>query len=104
MTNAFQCDECAAIADEFRDAIGEMPPNLLDRYRAERDAFRKMIGGTDEDFERAEEILGKPKFPINGSGLFDALGGRYPKIQNALRKMIVHRFRTGHKAVNCFNL
>jgi len=104
MTNAFQCDECVAIADEFRDAIGEMPPNLLDRYRAERDAFRKLIGGTDEDFERAEEILGKPKFPINGSGLFDALGGRYSKIHNALRKMIVHRFRTGHKAVNFFNL
>ena len=103
MINAFDCDECAAIVDELRDAFGEMSPELLDRYRDDRDAFMNLIGGTDEDFGRAEELIGKSKFPIQGSGLFDALGGRYPRIQSAFRKMIVHRFRTGHVAANLLN-
>jgi len=103
MRNPLQCIECEAILEELRDAFGKTSPKLLDQYRAERDAFLKMIGGTEEDFERAEEVLGKPQFPIHSNGLFDALGGRYPKIQTAFCRMIVHRLRTGHVAVTFFN-
>jgi len=89
-----QCNECDAILREFRDARAEMPPVLRDRYWAERNAFLKIIGGTEEDVERAENVAGNFPFPAQ-SGLH-LPEGRYPKIQTIFCRALVHRFRSGH--------
>jgi hypothetical protein len=92
MTNATPCEECQAIAEELRNAFAEMPPRLKDEYRADGEAFRRMIGGTEEDVERAEGMAGE----FRQSGWSDRPEGRYPRIQKAFRRMVMHRFRTGH--------
>lgn len=97
--NPVQCDECEAILDELRNAVAEMSPDLRNRYQADREAFMKMIGGTEEDAERAEEAVGKFQFPFSRPGSHHLPEGRYPNIQNAIRKMVVHRFRTGHRTL-----
>jgi hypothetical protein len=96
MADAPQCDECQAILDEFREALSEMPLQVKDQLWSDREAFLKIIGGTEEDVERLEEADGKFRFPFQRSGRHVLPEGRYPKIQHIFEKMTLHRFRTGH--------
>ncbi len=92
MTNANPCEECQAIARELGDRFAEMPRKLRDQYRAACEAFWRMIGGTEEDAERAEGMVGE----FRQSAWSDPLEGRHSGIQKAFRRMVMHRFRTGH--------
>jgi hypothetical protein len=92
VTTATPCEECRAIAKELRNAFAEMPPQLRDDFRADCDAFRRLIGETEEDAERVEGMVGG----FGQSGWFELPEGRYPAIQNAFRRMVMNRFRTGH--------
>jgi len=102
MNDPVQCQECEAILDEFRHVVSEMSPELRNQYQADREAFMKMIGGTAEDVERIEQAGERfrfpfqPRVPYERSGSHRLPEGRYPEIQNVVRKMVVHRFRTGH--------
>jgi hypothetical protein len=99
MTNATQCAECEAILEEFRGALAEMSPQRLDELWSYRDAFMKMVGGTEEDAERLDEIADRfrPRFP--GSPETLDRDGYYSKIHTALQKMLVHSFRSGHRGL-----
>jgi hypothetical protein len=103
MANAPQCAECRSILDEFEDALAEVPPESSAQLWSRRDAFMKLIGRTEEDAERLEELGGQHQFRPWLPGAFDEreryssiAHGRYPAIQNAFRKMLAHAFRTGH--------
>lgn len=57
MASSNDCDECRALAQDLRDAYADV---LASSDQAVRDgwlATYKMIGGTEEDAQRAEELL-----------------------------------------------
>jgi hypothetical protein len=98
MANATQCAECQSIVDEFRGALAELSPERMDQFWSYRDAFAEMIGGTEEDAERVEEIAEEYRFRprLPGSPETRDRDRYYAKIHTALRQMLVHGFRTGH--------
>jgi hypothetical protein len=121
MGNPYPCFECQAIADEFRSACAEIEaspslseesraayeallvlvagtePRLSAQSRAAHDAVRGMIGGTEEDAERAEEFLVPYQFRTQGPELFRTdVQCRHPKLFDVIRRMALHRGRTGH--------
>lgn len=95
--NSTSCDQCEAILREYRDAVAEMPPDVQDQYRADRESFIGMIGGTEEDVERAEQVADSFRSPVAQPGPYLLPEVRYPKIQNVFRRMMEHRFRSGHR-------
>jgi len=94
-----RCDECEAILEELRNALAEMPPQIRKRYESDRDAFLMMVGGSEEDVARLEESGDKYLFRRTLPDAVEKQGSDYYKIQSAYRKMIVHRFQTGHRAL-----
>jgi hypothetical protein len=87
MNNRSSCEECQAIARELGEAYAEAW-NSADQ--ASRDAWAatyNLIGGTENDAERAEELIPRARFrdplPVN----------------QALRRRFVHETRSGHKVV-----
>ena len=97
MTTAPQCDECRALLEEFRDALREMSPEVTERFWSAREAFLKLIGGTEEDLEHLEESADKYQFRQPSAGSLPARDGYGSKIQSALGKMFAHCFRSGHR-------
>lgn len=96
MANAVQCPECQAILEEFRSACAEMPLEINSQFWSDRNVFTKLIGGTEEDVERLEELGEGFRFPPRLPGSNDERERYYSRLQNALGRMVVHRFRTGH--------
>jgi hypothetical protein len=96
MANSGECDVCRALAQEIRDAYADL---WAPSDQAVRDAWlatHKMIGGTEEDAQRAEELLKAlpqteryntriPGFPLVN-----------PKLREAFLYMALHFARTGH--------
>jgi len=85
MNDGAACEECESIGRELREAYAEA---WLSSDQATRDALiavRNIIGGTDEDVERAEELV--------ASGRFQNFEG----YRRAVRTMFKHLVRTGHK-------
>jgi len=79
------CDECQAITRELREAYADA---WTSSDRASRDALaaiHKMMGGTEEDAERAEALIPRARFR-------DA-----PRISRALKRKLAHEARSGHK-------
>jgi hypothetical protein len=76
-----------------------MSPELTDQFWSDRDSFMGMIGGMEDDAERAEEVLGSYQFRPRFPGSLEKRERDYSKIQNAVRK-IVHRFRTAFRSTN----
>lgn len=81
------CKECEEIANELREAYREAYQRNPDAC----DAIRSLIGGTEEDAERAEKLLSTYRFkPYPASPQFP------PRLQRALLKSDQHFMRTGH--------
>jgi hypothetical protein len=95
MASSNDCDECRALAQDLRDAYVDASSD-----QAVRDAWlatRKMIGGTEEDAQRAEQLLK----PLPQALRYDThtpsgLSLVNPKLREAFRKLFLHFARTGH--------
>ncbi len=87
MNNRVCCHECMAIARELGEAHSDA---WTSSDKASRDAWLatyKLIGGTEEDVARAEELI-----PF--ARLQDPL-----RINRPLLKKFAHEARSGHKIV-----
>lgn len=80
------CSECQAIARELSEAYAEAWANADHQTREASLAVQKLLGGTEEDAERAEELVANAK-PLDYR----------QRIQRALLKKYTHQARTGHK-------
>jgi hypothetical protein len=76
------CDECRKITDELREAWFDA---WLSADQELRDAWRGLIGGTEEDAARAAEIFPK------------ALVKSPDRVRRAIMMKFEHEARTGHK-------
>ena len=99
MASSNDCDECRALAQNLRDAYADALASS-DQVRDGWLATHKMIGGTEEDAQRAEELLK----PLPQAGRFDTripqgLSRVNPKLREVFRNMALHFARTGHHSV-----
>jgi hypothetical protein len=81
------CPDCQEIIRELREVYGEAYLRAPDAS----DALRSLAGGTEQDAERADELLrpyqyqaspGLPSFP--------------PRLRDILHRSALHFLRTGH--------
>ena len=79
------CRECDAIAEELHAAYGDAWTSGDQAFKDAWVATYKMIGGTEEDAARAEELIPKAR-PQDPS-----------RINLALNRMFAHQARSGHK-------
>ena len=85
MDHRASCEQCAAIARELGEAYADA---WLYGDQAFKDAWLatyKMIGGTDEDAARAEELCLEAASPVSA------------RIKQALLNKLAHEARSGHK-------
>jgi hypothetical protein len=85
------CTECQAIAVQLRDAYFDAWASADRKTQDAWLAAHKLMGGTEDDAERAEELLGSYRLGENHrtEGLTRA--------GQALIKKLIHEARTGHK-------
>jgi cytosine/adenosine deaminase-related metal-dependent hydrolase len=97
MAHPDECEECRALAQELRDAYEDA---WASSDQPTRDAWRatyKMIGGTEEDVQRAEKLLeALAREERYSARIPPGFFPRFPKCSNTCRKMAVHFARTGH--------
>jgi hypothetical protein len=100
MSEATQCEECKAIAEELRTAARESPvdPKRSEELRANADALRKLMAGTGKG---VDELLAR--FPFRSQRLGPLKMPQYPELSPRLRevcrRMQEHEARTGHDAI-----
>jgi hypothetical protein len=98
MGSADECDECRAIAQDLRDAYADAWASSDQAVRDAWLATRKMIGGTEEDAQRAEELLkALPPAESYNARIPQSLSPDNPKYREALLNMFLHFARTGHR-------
>jgi len=83
------CEECEAITWELAEAYLNAWSASDRGTQAAWTAVYKMIGGTEADVERAEELLPKAR-PVN------------LRVKQILRRKFEHQARTGHKVPSPF--
>ena len=81
------CPECQAIARQLSEAYAE---GCL-RNQTAKEALDALIGGTEDDAERADELLATYRFQA-APGLQDVP----ERIRVAIRQAGLHMIRTGH--------
>ena len=93
MATSNECQVCRALAQDLRDAYADVWASSDQAVRDAWLATHKMIGGTEEDAQRAEELLNAlPQARIpQGLSLVN------PKLREAFRNMALHFARTGHR-------
>jgi len=95
MATSNDCDECRALAQDLREAYADASSD-----QAVRDAWlatQKMIGGTEEDAQRAEELLkALPRTERYDTRIPNGLFLVNPKLRKVFRNMALHFARTGH--------
>ena len=87
MENRWQCSECAAITAELAQAYTEAWSSGNQDFRDSWLATYKMIGETEDDFARAEEL---PSFPASHAS---------ERINRAFLEKFAHEARSGHRIV-----
>jgi hypothetical protein len=95
MTSSNECDVCRAIAQDLRDAYADVcsDPAVRDAWLA----THKMIGGNEEDAQRAEELLkALPKAERYDTRIPQGLSLVNPKLREVFRNMALHFARTGN--------
>ena len=94
MTSPAPCAECQALREELGSAFAGLAasPNLRDELQAASDAVSRMLGGTEEDAQRAEEAIAKVQSRSKPDQKLDALHA-------AFQRMVRHCFRTGHRVL-----
>ena len=85
MDNRAACQECLAIARELDEVYADAWISGDQAFREAWIATYQLIGGTEEDFTRAEEMA---PFPVSAES---------KKIDRALLKKFAHEARSGHK-------
>jgi hypothetical protein len=92
-----ECDECRALAQELRDAYDDA---WASSDRAFRDAWLasyRIIGGTEDDVQRFEELLAAlPREEMYSARIPRGFFPRFPRCRDAFGKMALHFARTGH--------
>jgi hypothetical protein len=83
--NNSSCDECKAIAQELREAYAEAWDSSDQVSKDAWLATYQMIGGTEDDATRAEELVPVAQFQ------------EPRRINQALHKKFAHEARSGHK-------
>ncbi len=87
MNNIAPCKRCAAIAQELREAYADAGISSDQESRDAWIAIYRLIGGTEEDALRAEELSPAAQF-------------REPlRINRAIHRKFAHEARSGHKVV-----
>jgi hypothetical protein len=77
------CDECRAIRDQLVEACRERWA-AMDQTTRDASAVRAMIGGTEQDADRALELVSRAKIEDD------------PRIKTVLLKAFPYKRRTGH--------
>jgi hypothetical protein len=85
MNNFAACKECEVIALELREAYADAWISSDEESRDAWIATYKLIGGTEEDALRAEQLVSAAQFR-------DPL-----RINQALGRKLAHEARSGHK-------
>ena len=102
------CAECLDIGRELADAYAE----AYERNRPSAEALGRLIGGTEEDAARADDLLNAFRYgPVSemterSNALLSVYGchsGRglplpLPRLQAAMRRSDEHLARTGHRS------
>jgi len=83
------CAECLEIAGELREAYSQSRAQNQPGW----DALKALIGGGEEDAERADEVLR----PYRYQGV-PLLPGVSPALSEAMKKSHTHLIQTGHWA------
>ena len=94
----YACRECEAIALEINDAFREAWASKDQRFREACASAYHLLGGTEEELERAEAVL--PKFkPEQNMELLPTLKPNLnlSRAGHAVRKKLTHEALTGHK-------
>jgi hypothetical protein len=101
MSEPAPCEQCQAILEEIRRAGREshLSPQHRDELRAFTDDLKEMGAGSGEG---VDALLAKFPFRFQQFGPVMPPEHRYPELHNpamcdAIRKMVGHRARTGHK-------
>jgi hypothetical protein len=98
MGSAEECEECRAIAQDLRDAYADAWASSDQPVRDAWLATRQMIGGTEEDAQRAEELLkALPQAERYNVRIPQSLSPHNPKYREAILNMARHFARTGHR-------
>lgn len=95
------CAECTEISRQLNDAYFDGPSESVlgaehgqidrERIRVGGDALRNMIGGTEEDAERADRLLEPYRYTP-----YQYLPKISPAAMPAVRRLVRHATRTGH--------
>lgn len=92
------CEECVAIARELDEALAELWLSSDQSFRDAWSASIKLMGGTEEDMQRAEELFPKAR---NGqqavaSKLHEYFFERNGRVVAAVNRKLTHLALTGH--------
>jgi len=94
MATSEECDVCRALVQDLLDAYASSDQAVRDAWLA----TRKMIGGTEEDAQRAEELLkALPQAERYDTRIPQGSSLVSPKFREAFRNMARHFARTGHR-------
>jgi hypothetical protein len=97
MAPSDECDECRAITQFLRDVYADAWASSDQTVRNASLAIHKMTGGTEEDAQRAEELLrALPQAESSSARIPVPLSLDNPKYREAIRNMALHFVRTGH--------
>jgi hypothetical protein len=97
MATSDQCAVCRALAQEIRDAYADVWASSDQAVRDAWLATHKMIGGTEEDAQRAEDLLkALPQTERYDGRVPQGISLVNPKLREAFQNMALHFARTGH--------
>jgi hypothetical protein len=98
MAKSDECDLCSTLAQELRDAYAKVWESSDQAVRDAWLATHKMIGGTEEDAQRAEELLkALPQAERYDTRIPQGLYMVNPKLREVFQNMALHFARTGHR-------
>jgi hypothetical protein len=84
VTGKSPCEECVKIAQELNEAFAELWLSADQNFRDAWRASIKLMGGTEEDMQRAEELFPKAKNEGNA------------KVAAAIHRKFMHLALSGH--------
>jgi hypothetical protein len=92
------CEECVNIAHELDEAFAELWLSADQNFRDAWRASIKLMGGTEEDMQRAEELFPKARNSQQAvaSKLHEHFFERNGRVVAAVRRKLMHLALTGH--------